>query len=283
MICPFCGKNEKATVEHVFGQQFRSHFPSVARHIEQVGDFAGPWLYSQIVQTENGYVTHQVARELRTPELHEVKVKVGAACNNGWMARLDDDAVEVVKALTAGPALDRPDASQAAILALWLVKTGMAYDLYQPQDEKAYSDALRHGLFEHRTPPTGTTVYMGYEPHEPDWLPFWQHGWHVAPVNTPAQQIVTAPPNLSTTFFGIEGLRLVAHRIAPEMPYPQRQAAHAWLRTWMPRSRMVQISPSLAKARFEPMNDQSVDVGMHTLQGFVQRRTRSVAPPEPST
>lgn len=279
-MCPFCGNNERPTREHVFGQQFRNHFPSVARHIEQVGDFAEPWPNDQVVETENGYVTRQVARGSRTPELHQVKVKVGAECNNGWMARMDDDAVDVLMALTAGGALKGPDASQAATLALWLVKMGMAYDLYQPQDEKAYSDALRHDLFERRTPPTGTTVYLGYEPDEADWLPFWQHGWHVAPVGTPAQQIVTAPPNLSTTFFGIEGIRLVAHRIAPEMRWRQRWAAHAWLRAWMAKSRMVQIAPKRAKARLEPMDGHSVDVSMHTLQAFVQRNTRSVAPRE---
>ncbi len=262
----------------MFGQRFRKDFPSVERHIQQVGDFAEGWLHDTVVESEGGFVTKQEARGDRTPELHEVKVNVGAKCNGGWMAEYDRDAVTVIKALKTRTGRRTPTPTQAKKLALWLVKMGMAYDLYQPRDEKAYTDALRHALFASRGLPAGTNVYMGYEPSQPDWLSFWQRGWHVAPFDTPAEHVVYAEPNLSTTFFGMEGLRLVAHRIAPEVDPLLRHAAVTLLRDQMVRSGMVPIAPTLAKSRLQPMDERGIALGMYAVQAFVAEHTQQMAP-----
>lgn len=281
MSCPFCGKDEKATREHVFGQQFARRFPNVARHIEAVGDFAEPWEHDQIVKTEDGYVTRQVPRGDRTPELHQVVVKLGAVCNNGWMADLDNEAVEVLEAVTADGGFRPPTAAEGATLAQWLVKMGMAYDLYQAPDERAYSESLRHEFYETRALPPGTTVYAGYEPDEPEWLPFWQYGWRLASLSTSAAEVVSGPPRLSTTFFGLNGLRVVAHRVAPDVAAQTRQALTDWQALCMTESRMVQIAPQLAADAFEPMDTRTVEIGMYTLREFVDRNTVQIAPRSP--
>lgn len=280
MICPFCGDDEKATREHVFGQQFARRFPSVAEHIAAVGDYADPWLHDEVVKTADGYITRQVARGALTPELHQVQVKVGAKCNAGWMADLDNEAVDVLDALTAGGGFMTPTSHEAGALARWLVKMGMAYDLFLPPAERGYSPSLRREFFATRVLPQGTTVYLGYEPEYPRWVPFWQHGWHVAPVGTSDEKILTSPPNLSTTFFGLNGLRLVAHRIAPDVASETRVPLTEWLDYWMGESRMVQITPRPSEAEFEQMDPRTVELGMYTLREFVDRHTVHVAPGE---
>lgn len=280
MICPFCGRNEKSTLEHVFGQQFERRFPTVAAHIEAVGDYAEPWAHDTVVQTQEGFVTRQVPRGSRTPELHQVKVKICDKCNNGWMADLDNRAVDVLEALTADRGFRRPTAQEGQAIALWLVKMGMAYDLYQPPAEKAYSDDLRHQFYATRDLPRGTTVYLGHEPSEYEWVPFWQYGWHLAPFNTPADVVINGPHNLGTTFFGMNGLRLVAHRIDPEVMPQARAKATEWLQLWMTRSRMVQIAPELKDGRYEPMEPNDNPRAIYTLREFVDRFTGKVAPSE---
>lgn len=282
MICPFCRREGKSTLEHVFGQQFARRFPAVAAHIATVGDYGEPWRHDTVVKTDDGYVTRKTARGGRSPELHQVKVKTCERCNNGWMADRDTRAVEAFESLTAGGGFRPPTADEAHALAVWLVKMGMAYDLYQPPAEKGYSDRLRHELYETRGIPTGTAVYLGWEPSEPGWVPFWQYGWHVAPVGTPDEVVLTSAPNLSTTFFGLNGLRLVAHRIAPDVRPNIREAATAWVGHWMTQSRMVQIAPELAEGEghYEAMEPQNIAQGMYVLREFVDRFMGQVAPSE---
>lgn len=281
MICPFCGQDEKATREHVFGQQFARRFPSVAKHIEGVGDFAEPWAHDTVVKTDDGYVTRQVPRGVQEPELHQVVVKLGAVCNNGWMADLDNEAVEILEAVTADGGFRPPTAAEGATLARWLVKIGMAYDLYQAPAERAYTESLRREFYETRTLSPGTSVYAGYEPDQREWLPFWQYGWRVAPPGTSAAEVLSGPPRLSTSFFGLNGLRLVAHRVSREIATETRQLVRDWQEFCMTESRMVQIAPQLTAARFEPMDTRTVTIGMYTLRQFVDTHLVQVAPSSP--
>lgn len=280
MICPFCGLDEKRSVEHVIGQQFAERFPNVARHIAEAGDYSEPWHHDQVVETNDGYVTRQVPRGKRTPELHKVQVTVGEACNNGWMADLDNAAVDVLDALTGRDGFRPPTVEEGVALALWLVKMGMAYDLYLPQAERGYGERLRHNFYKTRKLPAGTRVYLGYEPAQREWVPLWQRGWHVASRGTSAKKILSSPANLSTTVFGLNGLRLVAHRIAPEVATDIRLAAWEWQGLWMPKSRMVQIAPSRTAGQFESMDDDALKVGCYSLRQFVTSCIASIAPRE---
>lgn len=280
MICPFCGRDEKRSDEHVIGQQFAERFPNVAGHIAEVGDYSEPWHHDQVVETDDGYVTRSVPRGKRTPELHKVQVSVGEACNNGWMADLDNVAVDIFDTLTGLGGFRPPTVEQGEVLALWLVKMGMAYDLYLPQAERGYGERLRHKFYETRKLPAGTRVYLGYEPTEREWVPLWQGGWHVAPTGTPAKKILSSPANLSTTLFGLNGLRLVAHRIAPEVATDIRLGAWEWQGLWMPNSRMVQIAPSRTAGQFAPMDDDALNVGCYSLGQFVTSNTAPIAPRE---
>lgn len=121
-------------------------------------------------------------------------------------------------------------------------------------------------------------MYLGYDRRDKEWLSFWQHGWHLASKTTPAEEIVHAPPNLSTTFIALLGLRLVTHRISPELPRKQRRAAHAWLRVQVRRSWMVPIATASTHPPSVNMDEAAVKRGMWALREFVVMFTRSVAP-----
>ena len=161
MTCPFCGCEEKGSREHVFGQQFAQRFPSVARQIALWGDYAEPWAHDEVIETESGYGTIQVPRGDRTPELHEVKVKVGKDCNCGWMSQQDDAAAKVFLSLTADDGLRLPSLIGAQTISTWFIETGLAYDLFLPLAEKAYSDVLRHEFFATRALPRAPPSIWG--------------------------------------------------------------------------------------------------------------------------
>lgn len=281
MICPFCGQHEPATNEHVFGKQFARRFPSVARHIETVGDYAEPWAHADVVRRGRVFLTRYVTRGSREPELHQVQVKVGSDCNNRWMSKLDDAAVDVLDKLTAGAGLDRPSQGEAEALAMWFTKMGLAYDLYQTPAERAYSDSIRHDFFATRDVPAGTIVYLGHEPSQRDWVSFWQHGWYLGSWEASPEDIVNAEPNLSTTFMAILGVRLVAHRISPELETWQQEQIQTWVRERMAANSMVPLtSASLFRWPLPSMDGAMLEGSWSAVRDFVSARSVSLAPDE---
>jgi len=216
-VCPSCGESGKATKEHVIGQRFRREFPSIGRHVERFGNYSEPQAYSSPVNVDGRWVEQNVRRGSKTPELHNVQVKVCRTCNNGWMAALDDAVVPLIKRVSGESRLRTINRADSTTLTQWLYKIALAYDLFVPQALRAYESGSAARFFQNRGLPKDVTTYLGRRPGT-EWLSFWQHGWTLAPHGTPDAEVVCGEPTVSTTFFAIEDLRFVMHRVSLSLP-----------------------------------------------------------------
>lgn len=117
--CVFCGSADKLTREHVFGDWLGS----IGLNQEPAAHRAGP--------------LNSKPRDLGvTPPFKSTVRDVCAACNNGWMSRLEAAAARVLPPLI----LDRPgliNPIDQGIIAAWVQKTALVNMLVSSSAERA--------------------------------------------------------------------------------------------------------------------------------------------------
>jgi hypothetical protein len=107
-------------------------------------------------------------RERDSPSA-ELRAKVRLACkrcSNGWMSRLEAEAMPVLKLLIAGRPFVLGLRNQET-LALWAVQTILM--LEAAHDPTTFSSEAHRHVFEHREPPTGFQLALGIRPREGEW------------------------------------------------------------------------------------------------------------------
>jgi hypothetical protein len=87
-------------------------------------------------------------------------------CSNGWMKRLEAEAMPVLELLIAGRPFVLGLRNQET-LALWAAKTILM--LEAAHDPTTFSTEAHRHVFEHREPPTGFQLALGIRPHEGEW------------------------------------------------------------------------------------------------------------------
>jgi hypothetical protein len=80
-------------------------------------------------------------------------------CNNGWMSKLEEDTIPVLRPLLLDLSIPRSSEEQI-LLATWAMKTGMVLDsIYK--HVHFYQKDERQNLRENRTIPPGTVIWIG--------------------------------------------------------------------------------------------------------------------------
>jgi hypothetical protein len=143
MACVLCGAR-RTTNEHVFPRWLERFLPDDRRQRLELTRYG-----------EDGYdkALDKVGLDIRVN-------KVCAACNNGWMSRVEEDSIDVLSPLIAG--LDdvvRLSLAEQRQIALWATKTAMMVD--QTQAVPLLTYAQRSRLRTHRAIPGGTRIWIG--------------------------------------------------------------------------------------------------------------------------
>lgn len=143
MACVFCG-GQPTTNEHVFPRWIERFLPRDRRQRLELARYG-----------EGGYdvALDKIGLDIRVN-------KVCAACNHGWMSRLEETSIDVLTPLIAGlddvVLLSLPEQRQ---IALWATKTAMMVD--QTQADPLLTFPQRSRLRTHRAIPGGTRVWIG--------------------------------------------------------------------------------------------------------------------------
>jgi hypothetical protein len=80
-------------------------------------------------------------------------------CNNGWMSRLEQDTIPVLKPLLADLSI-RLSSEEQILLATWALKTGMVLDSIYKLNRFFHRDECA-GIREARTILAGTVIWIG--------------------------------------------------------------------------------------------------------------------------
>ncbi|HEY2717614.1 MAG TPA: hypothetical protein VGI73_15480 [Solirubrobacterales bacterium] len=141
--CIFCGGGP-LTKEHIFGEWFR----------KLVG----------IQEPKPGSVTHHVPGKAIEFDFEAIPVTrtarvVCAACNNGWMAELEERAAEILTPLLHGQSgvLSEND---LGLLARWAFKTAFVIDAASPGSQAGFPRDHRELLRESGELPPRSAVWM---------------------------------------------------------------------------------------------------------------------------
>lgn len=152
-ICSFCGTHGRMTQEHAtprwLGRYLAQQFPPSGR-LEAV----------RIVSGSDGN-PQQYVRPVGGLSFHKAPV-VCSRCNNEWMSGLEIAAAPLLKRLARGdPAtLDEED---ARLLATWLTKTALIYELVeQERDGMTSSEADRRWFGRHRLPLPTSRIWLAH-------------------------------------------------------------------------------------------------------------------------
>lgn len=82
-------------------------------------------------------------------------------CNNGWMSRLEEQALPLLGPMIKGtPTVLGPD--EQKLLAFWIWKTTLTFQSLEPAEYRCVPDALYGDLFEHRSPLIGSQIWLGW-------------------------------------------------------------------------------------------------------------------------
>jgi hypothetical protein len=80
-------------------------------------------------------------------------------CNNGWMSKLEQETIPVLKPLLLDLSIPRSSEEQI-VLATWAMKTGMVLDSIYMHTHFYQKDECKN-LRENRSIPTGTVIWIG--------------------------------------------------------------------------------------------------------------------------
>ncbi len=80
-------------------------------------------------------------------------------CNNGWMSRLEQDTIPVLKPLLADLSI-RLSSEEQILLATWALNTGMVLDSIYKHNRYYQGDECK-ALHESRIIPAGTVIWIG--------------------------------------------------------------------------------------------------------------------------
>ncbi|MEI2277427.1 hypothetical protein OHC50_08115 [Paenarthrobacter ilicis] len=229
--CVFCG-GFPLTLEHVFPQWLRQ-FSAPQSFIQRKGSHQPPYRQTVLRKNAQGKIVKvQEARGTRTPNIHEVKVKsVCAACNNGWMSRLESSIKptleKMVKKTPPVPHLVSPQAKLQ--LAAWAYKCFLMYDQYLPAADRVFVDGDFTSFMKTRRPPTSVRLYLGISNSPWSTVSMW-HQPHLLVLDPhPDPQTTLAQPyNTASSFMGIEGIYFIQQYFKPDIPWTAANR-HIWL------------------------------------------------------
>lgn len=176
--CVFCGRNRTLSKEHIYPDWLLKAFPHpdpTARNIRRL---------SRTDDLDEGFETSTrdegpVTADPTVRAVCQSGAKGDEGCNNGWMARLEEDSKELLLSLAQGRRRSI-GVDEQRLLALWTAKTTVMVEQTNPHRQRAVSPAQRRWLYQHREDReifAGAYVYLGtLEKPFPTPLGYW-HSW----------------------------------------------------------------------------------------------------------
>lgn len=159
--CVFCGAPGPLTKEHVWPQWLRT-FPAY----ETLRELNPDRKVNQSVPTEysrdtTGRLQIQTQVRKRVDLLPDVTVKcVCAACNNGWMSKLETSTSAILEqTLRTGNRIHLSKEDQA-IISRWGMKTFLMYAQYFPRSEIAFSEDDYHSFYKSASIPFTSEIWI---------------------------------------------------------------------------------------------------------------------------
>jgi hypothetical protein len=163
-VCAFCGECERMSREHVFPQWIAAALP---------GPGAGGFLAERVSDLD-ALASWKAAKP-------NTQVRIGKACNEGWMSLLEDRAKPILSSLI-NPTRRRTTLSLAAqdLIALWVAKTTYMADLSNAVHVVPAS--CFRALYVTREPPSDMRIWLSaYDAKHA--IHMWSQAMQVGPVS----------------------------------------------------------------------------------------------------
>jgi hypothetical protein len=151
-LCAFCSMQEVSR-EHVFARWLRHALP------EQLPERGQNRMRVFWPGSSHHKMLELPMRTISEP-FTETRVRwVCRSCNNGWMARLEEEVKPLLTALIRGQEADL-GAKDLRLIAAWATKTTMMHE-FTDAGSQAYGAVEHRWLKERLEPPAGTMVWAG--------------------------------------------------------------------------------------------------------------------------
>lgn len=252
--CPFCGRTDKRTNEHVWPRWLQK-YPAYAQ-------LAASYKGERVKRPEHIMVPDQDGRyqPVETPTEHwatllpHVQVPVCRPCNTGWMSRMEIAVQDLIDPMIRGEeVLLTPD--DQALLAAWATKcmyakTSTVLPSNNPWSKQEYEDFSRT-----QRPSRRTAIWMGRSLGPEDGPSTAYVGLQVEPIymmppDTPIDRIHDAPPGGATGYLAAHSVVFIGHWLNEEADYDDLAEAmygnalgenlgEGLVRIWPPSSEVV--------------------------------------------
>lgn len=215
--CVFCGGGP-LTKEHVWPQWMRS-FPGPAAFIQRSGGYQAAVASNVVRPNSSGELVEvSESRGRVAPNLQEVQVKcVCGPCNNGWMRVLEEAVAPTLRSMADGERLTLYEPAQTR-LASWAYKCFLMYDQYFPQPDRVFTPSVYSQFFDTRTPQGDVRVFVGRSRSPHAKIAMWHDPNHVGEPGGDAQELLTAPKNVASSYLAAEGIFFVQHYYSESFP-----------------------------------------------------------------
>jgi hypothetical protein len=144
--CIFCEKNTSPlSQEDVLAKWIAREFPQgrLSRFFGQVGIPGQPPNRKFATRGHFGILTNKQCER----------------CNNGWMSDLENEVKPIIRPMFRG-GKQSLSASDRLVIARWLTKTAMTYELSARFPTRYFKPSDRRAMYTHRTIPDGTVMFL---------------------------------------------------------------------------------------------------------------------------
>ena len=145
--CIFCGSDRELTKEHAWPSWLSNHFSTRFAFRKGFRLTSDQW--------------GQRISDRRVKGLDLTVNRICAECNNGWMSRLETEAMPLLSPLIDGKHRAIWSDEQA-IISAWFIKTAMVFEFTAGSSrEPYYTDEERRGVRAERAIPRSTIILLG--------------------------------------------------------------------------------------------------------------------------
>jgi hypothetical protein len=152
--CIFC-KGNKTSNEHIFPRWLRQFIP-----IERGSDDKSYHRTLVTKQPIGGASTEVFPKNTSNSVLSTQTKKVCTTCNNQWMSRLETEMMSLYEKLHR-QSLTTLSMDDQRALSTWAILLAIKWDLTEV-NTSGYSERHTHHVFQHKTPPPNTRIWLGY-------------------------------------------------------------------------------------------------------------------------